>query len=204
MILLKSWTRPDRDPCSAPLKSSHLGYLLGAVLDRASIPQRLMRSFLVVPRDPVPNDPPRLLKGLERVLPDALLFQTPKKPFDHPILLRRVRRDEPLLQAIVATVPVETADSGRSGRYRFAARGLRSDAASRTGPGRPLRRLAPPPSLDFGVRTRSRSLRDHDSRLPPPNAPTHRAHREYASHPSPTVRYSDSLDSSSPAPAGVE
>ena len=77
--------------------------MLGAVLDRALIPQRLMRSFLVVPRDPVPNDPTRLLKGLECVLPDALFFQAPKESFDHPVLLRRVGRDELLLQAIVAT-----------------------------------------------------------------------------------------------------
>ena len=174
-----------------------------AVLGRAPIPEGAMGPFLVIPVDPVPNDPPRLLKGLERVLPDALLFQTPKKPFDHPVLLRRVRRDELLLQAIVATVPVETADSGRSGRCRFAARGLRSDAASRTGPGRPLRRLAPPPWLDSEGRTRTRSLPDRDSRSPPPNAPTHRAHTEYVSHPSPTVRRSGSPDSPSLAPAGV-
>ena len=62
-----------------------------------------MGPFLVIPVDPVPNDPPRLLKGLERVLPDALLFQTPKKPFDHPVLLWRVGRDELLLETIVAT-----------------------------------------------------------------------------------------------------
>jgi len=62
-----------------------------------------MRALVVVPLDPVPNDPPRLLKALERVLPDTLLFQAPKKPFDHAILLRRIRRDELLLQAIVPT-----------------------------------------------------------------------------------------------------
>lgn len=48
-------------------------------------------------------DPPRLLKGLERVLPNTLLFQTPKEPFDHPVLRRRVGRNELLLQAIAAT-----------------------------------------------------------------------------------------------------
>src|SRR5688572_231091 len=60
-----------------------------------------MRALFVVPPHPIPNDPPRLLKRLERVLPDTLFFQTPKKPFDHSVLLRRIRRDELLPQAIV-------------------------------------------------------------------------------------------------------
>ena len=79
--------------CSAPLKSSHLGYVLGAVLGRAPIAQGLLRPLVVVPLDPVPNDPPRLLKGLEGVLSDTLLFQTPKEPFDHSILLRHIGRE---------------------------------------------------------------------------------------------------------------
>ena len=62
-----------------------------------------MRSSLVVPVEPVPNDPPRLLKRLERVLPDALLLQTPKEPFNDPVLFRRIGRNEFLVQAIVAT-----------------------------------------------------------------------------------------------------
>ncbi len=91
------------EDCTAPLKSSHLGYLLGAVLDRAPIPEGAMGPFLVVPVDPVSNDPPRLLKRLERVLPDALVFQTPKESLNHPILRGRIRRDELLLQPIVST-----------------------------------------------------------------------------------------------------
>ena len=87
----------------APLKSSHLGCLLRAVLDRAPVPEGAMGPFLVIPVDPVPNDPPRLLKRLERVLPDTLVFQTPKEPLNHPILLGRIRRDELLLQPIVST-----------------------------------------------------------------------------------------------------
>ena len=61
-----------------------------------------MRALVVVPLDPVPNDPPRLLKGLERVLPDTLLFQAPKEPLNHPVLLRRVGRNEFLLQPVVS------------------------------------------------------------------------------------------------------
>jgi len=62
-----------------------------------------MGPSLVVPVNPVPNDPLRLLKGLERVLPDILVFQAPKEPRNHPILLGRIRHDEPLLQPIVLT-----------------------------------------------------------------------------------------------------
>ena len=62
-----------------------------------------MGSFLVVPVDPVPNDPPRLLKRLARVLPDTLVFQTSKAPLTHPILFGRIGRDKLLLQPIVST-----------------------------------------------------------------------------------------------------
>ena len=62
-----------------------------------------MEPFLVVPVDPVSNDPPRLLKRLEPVLSDTLVFQTAKEPLNQPILLRRIRRDELLLQPIVST-----------------------------------------------------------------------------------------------------
>ena len=62
-----------------------------------------MRALFVVPVHPVPNDPPRLLKRLERVLPDTFFFETPKEPFDDPVLFRRVRCDELLLQPIVPT-----------------------------------------------------------------------------------------------------
>ena len=62
-----------------------------------------MGPFLVVPTDPVPNDPPRRLKRLERVLPDTLDFQPSKEPLNHPILLGRIGRDEFLLQPIVST-----------------------------------------------------------------------------------------------------
>jgi hypothetical protein len=85
-----------------------------------------MRALVVVPLDPVPNDLPRLLKRLERVLPDTLLFQTPKEPFDQPILLRRIGRNELLLQPIVSTglpklttledQPIVAAENRRSNR----------------------------------------------------------------------------------------
>lgn len=83
--------------CSAPLKSNHPACLLRPVLHRASIPQRLMRTVLVVPVHPVPNDPPRLVEGLKHVLPDTLFFETSKEAFDDAILFRRIRRAELLL-----------------------------------------------------------------------------------------------------------
>jgi hypothetical protein len=51
-----------------------------------------MGPFFVVPVDPVPNNPPRLLTRLERVLPDTFFFETAKEPLDHAVLLRRVGR----------------------------------------------------------------------------------------------------------------
>lgn len=51
--------------------------------------------------EPVPNDSSRLLERLERVLPDTLPLQTPKKPLNDSILFQRVGRNEFLVQAIV-------------------------------------------------------------------------------------------------------
>jgi hypothetical protein len=76
---------------------------LRPILKWAVIPQRLMRPVLVVPLYPIPNDPPCLLKCLKDVLPDTLFFETPKEPFDDPILFRRIRRDELLCQPIIPT-----------------------------------------------------------------------------------------------------
>jgi hypothetical protein len=62
-----------------------------------------MGPLMVVPLQPVPNDPARFLKRLKRVLPDTLLLETPKESLNDSILLRRVGRDELLLQSVVAT-----------------------------------------------------------------------------------------------------
>jgi len=62
-----------------------------------------MGPVLVVPVDPVPNDPPCLLKRLERVLPDTLVFQASKEPLNQPIPLGRIGCTELLLQPIVST-----------------------------------------------------------------------------------------------------
>ena len=62
-----------------------------------------MRAFLVVPLEPLPNDPSRLLKCLERMLPHTFLLETPKEPLDDPVLFGRIGRDELLLELIVAT-----------------------------------------------------------------------------------------------------
>jgi hypothetical protein len=52
----------------------------------------------VVVLHPVTDDPARLVKRLKCVLPDALFFKTAKEPFDDTVLLRRVRRNEFLLE----------------------------------------------------------------------------------------------------------
>ena len=46
---------------------------------------------------------PRLFERLEPMLPDTFLLETAKEALDHAILLRRVRRDEFLLEPVVAT-----------------------------------------------------------------------------------------------------
>ena len=76
---------------------------------RAVVAQRLMWTTLVVPLDPATNDRPRLGKGLKLMLPDTLLFETPKEALDEPILLRCVRGDELLPQPIVPTRRAEAA-----------------------------------------------------------------------------------------------
>ena len=73
------------------------------ILDWASIAQGLMRALLVVPLHPVPDDASCLVKRLERLLPDALFFETAEEPFDDPILFRRIRCDELLRQPIIPT-----------------------------------------------------------------------------------------------------
>ena len=40
-----------------------------------------------------------MLNALEAMTVDALLFQRPNDPLDHPVLLRAVGRDELLLQS---------------------------------------------------------------------------------------------------------
>ena len=71
--------------------------MLRVILDWAPISEGTMGSSFVVPVDPVSNGPPRLVKRLERMLPDTLFFETPKKAFDHPILFRGIGCDELLL-----------------------------------------------------------------------------------------------------------
>lgn len=57
---------------------------------------------MLVPLNPVPDDAPGLLKRLERLLPDTLLFKAAKEPSNHAVLLRRQEHDGLLLQVIVS------------------------------------------------------------------------------------------------------
>jgi hypothetical protein len=65
--------------------------------------QRLMRALLIVPAHPCMNSLPGFLEAAKSRLPDALLFETPKEPFNEPILLRRVRGNKLLRQTIIST-----------------------------------------------------------------------------------------------------
>lgn len=59
-----------------------------------------MWALLVVEIDPVTNDSIRMRQSLETMTMGALFLQRPDQSFNEPILLRRVGRDERLLQAI--------------------------------------------------------------------------------------------------------
>ncbi len=51
---------------------------------------------------PISNRSGGVLEALEAMQMDALLFQRPNDPLDYPVLLRTVRRNELLLQAIAS------------------------------------------------------------------------------------------------------
>ena len=59
----------------------------------------------VVEADPFSDDTRGVLLGFEAMTMDALLLQSSKHPFDHPVLLRAVRRDELLAKAVAAHHP---------------------------------------------------------------------------------------------------
>ena len=61
-----------------------------------------MWSSGVVEADPVADGACRVLDAVEALAMDALLFQRPDHAFDHAVLLRAMRRDELLLQAIAS------------------------------------------------------------------------------------------------------
>jgi hypothetical protein len=61
---------------------------LRPVLGGTPVAQGAVRASLVVLLGPVPKDAPRLLERLERVLPDTLLFETPKEPLNQAFSLR--------------------------------------------------------------------------------------------------------------------
>ena len=61
-----------------------------------------MRALMVVEADPVADGARCVLDAVEALAVNALLFQRPDHAFDHAVLLRAVRRDELLLQAVAA------------------------------------------------------------------------------------------------------
>lgn len=61
-----------------------------------------MRAAVVVETDPVADDAVGVLDALEAVAVNALLLERPDDALHHAVLLRAVRGDELLLQAIAA------------------------------------------------------------------------------------------------------
>jgi hypothetical protein len=61
-----------------------------------------MRAAVIVKADPVADDSRGVLDALEAMSVCALFFEGADDPFDHAILLRAMRGDELLFQAIAA------------------------------------------------------------------------------------------------------
>ena len=59
-----------------------------------------MRPQIVVEGNPVADDSAGMLDGFKAVAMHALLFDRPDQPFDHTVLLRAMRGNEFLLQAV--------------------------------------------------------------------------------------------------------
>ncbi|MPL92846.1 hypothetical protein SDC9_38968 [bioreactor metagenome] len=68
-----------------------------------------MRAAVVVEGDPVADDAGRVLDALEAVAVDALLLERADQALNHAVLLRAVRRDELLTQAIATNQSREVA-----------------------------------------------------------------------------------------------
>ena len=84
-----------------------------------------MRATVVIEVDPVADDTGCVLDAAEAMFMNALLLERPDHPLDHPVLLRAVRRDDLLLQAIAADDGREMATGedqpvARSAKYRHA------------------------------------------------------------------------------------
>ena len=62
--------------------------------------QRLMWALVVIEADPVPDDLAGMLQALKAVAVHTLLLEAANHTFSHAVLLRTVRRNKLLLQAI--------------------------------------------------------------------------------------------------------
>jgi hypothetical protein len=98
-----------------------------------------MRTFGVVPLNPLSNGGASLGEVAKVIQPDALLFEAAEEAFDEAVLRRRIRRDEFLTQLIVAAGGAN-APTLKISRYRCAAPVWNlQDATWRSAPGRPPR-----------------------------------------------------------------
>ena len=67
-----------------------------------------MRPFGVIPFNPLSNGDAGFGKAGEVMLPDTFFLETAKEAFDEAVLLRRIRRDEFLVQTVIAAGGTKT------------------------------------------------------------------------------------------------
>lgn len=75
--------------------------LVGAIWDRGSISQRLMRAVLVVPLQPRWKDASCVFERPTHALRDTRFFEAEEEPFVDPMLFLRIRRDKLLGQPMI-------------------------------------------------------------------------------------------------------
>jgi hypothetical protein len=93
--------------CNAPRRSSNQGCLASPKLVRAEIAESLVRALGVVPTASARDDSAHIAIIAETMLPRAFSLEVPEEPFNHAVLLRRVRREECLTEPIVPTGPAK-------------------------------------------------------------------------------------------------
>nr|WP_232520667.1 AAA family ATPase [Rhodobacter sp. CZR27] len=94
--------RMERRPPVSTQRNLHRLSRQGECLGGGFHVQLLMRAAMVVESDPVADGACRVLEAVEALAVNALLLQGPDHALDHAVLLRAMRGDELLLQAVAA------------------------------------------------------------------------------------------------------
>ncbi len=147
-----------------------------------------MRAFLVIEPYPVPNHPTRMLQCLKLLPMDTLLLDCSNDPLHQTVLLRAMRRDEFLLQAIAfhqfgvaATCKYQPVVASQKERGCYTAQGaITVDQGFAPVPTPPL--WPWPIAIDA-----SPTVRGCNSQSPPPNSPSHLAPSRHDTDQSPSA-----------------